>query len=102
MARSKSGIERETRNGKPIWRTPSGEVVVLGAPTIKLPEPKPKSYYGRRARFDCCTDCGAHVEFGKLWCDNCRYGRHDDPAGREAEAGHGRTLQQDRTLTKPW
>jgi hypothetical protein len=44
--------------------------------------------YGRRARYDCCTDCGSLVEeLGDLWCPAHRT-THASTRELAAEAGH--------------
>ncbi len=49
---------------------------------------KNQSAYGRRARYDCCCDCGRMVAaLGDLWCADHR-GVHRSGVELEREAGH--------------
>lgn len=49
--------------------------------------------YGRRARFDCCTDCGKLVdELGELWCPEHR------PLHAQPEALAATERHRDRIL----
>jgi hypothetical protein len=44
--------------------------------------------FGRRARYDCCTDCGRVVDaLGDLWCRR-HEADHQTPRERAAERGH--------------
>jgi hypothetical protein len=55
---------------------------------------KMESMYGRRGRFDCCTDCGAMLDqMGELWCAEHRP-FHMSPDALAATARHRDRIMQ--------